>query len=134
MGRMTQAGPDADIYLKNDPWLDMCDSLNPGEEQDWDPAPPDVSKFVMLTKAAADAPCVGLRERYIQHMTVSILYWQFLAAWDLVGTVGYSDPMGWGNRAKDAAAGPSAGASGVRAPHTVLVEVVDVVEQAATRL
>ena len=82
LGRMTQAGPDADIYLQNEPWLDMCDSLNPGEDQDWDPAPPDVSKFVMLTKAAGGAPCVGLRERYIQHTTISILYWQFLAAWE----------------------------------------------------
>lgn len=75
-------GTDADIVLHDSPWLDICDSLNPGEDQDWDPAPPDVSKLTMLTAAAAGGPVVGLRERYIQHTTVSILYWQFLATWD----------------------------------------------------
>ena len=38
----------------------------------------------MFTQVACGLPVVGLKERYIQHTTVAILYWEFLACWDLL--------------------------------------------------
>ena len=76
---------DTDICLSSNPWLNAKDNLNPDEEdQEWDPSAPDVSRLNMLTLAACGAPAVGLRERYIQHTTMSILYWQFLATWETI--------------------------------------------------
>ncbi len=70
------------LYLGDEPWLGTGDALNPGEVEDWDPEPPDVSNLATLTAAANGNPPLGLRERYIQHTTLSILYWHFLATWD----------------------------------------------------
>jgi hypothetical protein len=72
----------AEIVLNNGAWFDYDVSPDVEELYDWDPQPPDVSKFSMLTAAADGVPAVGLRERYIQHTKLSILYWQFLATWD----------------------------------------------------
>ena len=80
--RPTDQGPESDIHLHDSPWLDAGDPLNPGEDDSWEPTRPSVDQTHMLTQAARGLPVVGLRERYIQHTTVGILYWEFLAAWD----------------------------------------------------
>jgi len=80
--RPTDQGPESDIHLHGSPWMDAGEPLNPGEDDSWEPTRPSVDQTRMLTQAARGLPVVGLRERYIQHTTVGILYWEFLAAWD----------------------------------------------------
>ena len=80
--RPTDQGPESDIHLHGDSWLDSGDSLNPGEDDSWEPTRPSVDQTRMLTQAACGSPVVGLRERYIQHTSPGILYWEFLASWD----------------------------------------------------
>ena len=74
----------AEVFLDDQPWLGAEDVLNPQDLDGWDPHPPDISTLAMLTSAASGTPPLGLRERYIQHTSMSILYWQFLSAWDSI--------------------------------------------------
>jgi len=73
---------EAEVELSHGAWFGHNTDPDVEEVYDWDPQPPDVSKFSMLTAAADGLPAVGLRERHIQHTKLSILYWQFLATWD----------------------------------------------------
>jgi len=76
-------GPDeAEVELSHGAWFGHNSEPDLEEAYDWDPQPPDVSKFAMLTAAADGLPVVGVRERYIQSTKLSILYWQFLATWE----------------------------------------------------
>ena len=80
--RPTDQGQESDIHLHDDPWMNAGDPLNPGEDVSWEPTRPSVDQTRMLTQAARGLPAVGLQERYIQHTTPGILYWEFLAVWD----------------------------------------------------
>ena len=76
---------DSDIQRKINgkwgPWLNKGDRLNDVDDDQYDPDRPCVDVQRMLTLACSGA-VVGLPVRFIQHSTLTNLYWQFLAHWD----------------------------------------------------
>ena len=82
---------DADVTQvvqgKEMPWLNKGDSLNQGEDEEYNPDRPAVDIMHMCT-LASDGQVVGLPIRYVQHSSLWGLYWQFLAHWDALLAAG----------------------------------------------
>ena len=76
---------DTDVQVEVDgvlgPWLNSGDRINGEDDDTYDPDRPVVDTTTMLT-AAAHGQVVGLPMRFLQHGTLWLLYWHFLAHWD----------------------------------------------------
>ena len=86
---------DVEITFEDKAWLDKGDTLNAGEDKDWQPDRPKVDVATRLTLAAQGMEKdVGLPVRFLPQTPLIHLYWSFVSAWDgLMACLAFESPF-----------------------------------------